>query len=204
MLSFKSYLEEGFVNAILAKDDASRQKYALQVWDILQRSYAKIGGIKGSGFSSVEDMIAKIPFWKLYLDGDRLRVAVMYKDNGGRKLVAIGTDGSAKALRVLSDVMRESFRVSFGEYSKGLLVFILKNVPESIVLKHILTPAQIAKILDDTIIVPTQEYVNDNLETSDQALYNRFKKWHKYFYVRNIGGKPFLKIAIGSPNLAIA
>jgi hypothetical protein len=203
MLSFKSYLEEGFVNAILAKDDASREKYASQVWDILQQSYAKIGGIKGSGFSSINDMIARIPFWKLYLEGDGLRLAVLYKDSKGRKLVAIGTDGSAKARRVLSDVMRESFRVSFGEYSKGLLVFILKNVPESIVLKYVLTPAQIADILDDTIIVPTQEYVNDNLEKSDQALYNRFKKWHKYFYVRSIGGKPFLKIAIGSPNLAV-
>ena len=66
MLTFKSFIAEGFVNVILSKQDEDRKKYAKQVWDLLQSSYAKIGGIKGQGFSSVDDMIANIPFWKLF------------------------------------------------------------------------------------------------------------------------------------------
>lgn len=204
MLSFGNYIiSEGFVNAIYARDNEIRTKYAKRVWDILQKSYAKIGGIKGSGFSSIDDMIQNIPFWKLYVDGEDVRVAILYKDKGGRKLVAVGTDGSPKSIKVLSSVMKESLKVSFGEFSKGLLVFIFKSVPESIIKSYIVDPHDLAKIIDDKILIPTQEYVNDNLEPSDQAMYNRFKKWQKYFYVRVIGDKPLLKIAIGTPNKAI-
>ena len=53
---------------IIVTDDADREKYAPAVWDLIQQSYAKIGGIKGKGFSSPDDMIMSIPFWKLFFD----------------------------------------------------------------------------------------------------------------------------------------
>ena len=188
---------------VLAKDPGARQKYAPAVWDMLQQSYAKIGGIKGSGFASMEDMIARIPFWKLYFEGNTLKVVMMYKDSQGRKGVALGTDGSRKAMRVLSDLLRDTFRVSYGEYSKGALIFILKNVPQTITRQYALSPSEVAKFMDDEIVVPTQEYVDTNLDASDKAVYNRLKTWRQYFYVRMIGGKPFLKIAIGTPHQTI-
>jgi hypothetical protein len=204
MLSFKTYIAEGFTNLILSKHDQDREKYATQVWDMLQVSYAKIGGIKGSGFSSVDDMIKTIPFWKLYFDGDRLKTVILYKDRGGRKAIAVGTDGSQKALKVLADVIRESFKVSFGEYSKGLLAFIIKTVPRELLKSYAIPNKKVSDILDDSvIIIPTQEYVNDNLQSADQAMYTRFKDWREYFYVREIGGTPLLKMAIGTPGKPI-
>lgn len=203
MQTFRSFIAEGFSNLIIGKHDEDRKKYADAVWDLLQASYAKIGGIKGTGFSSVNDMIASIPFWKLFFEGNELKTVILYKDRGGRKLIAIGTDGSRKALKTLADSMRESFKVSFGEYSKGLLAFIVKNVPREILKKYAIPHNEVSEILDDVIIVPTQEYVNDNLQSSDQAIYNRFKEWRSFFYVRDIGGTPMLKMAIGTPGKTI-
>lgn len=204
MLTFKSFIAEGFVNVILSKQDEDRKKYAKQVWDLLQSSYAKIGGIKGQGFSSVDDMIANIPFWKLFFEGKDLKTVLLYKDRGGRKVIAVGTDGSPKALKVLAEAMRESFKVSFGEYSKGLLAFIIKNVPRELLTKYAIPHKKVSDILsDDVIIVPTQEYVNANLAPADQAMYARFKDWRSYFYVREIGGTPMLKMAIGTPGKPI-
>lgn len=57
-----------------------REKYAEQVWDVLQFSYRDIGGIKGSGFSSIQDMIDNIPFWKMVTKNGEVHAVVMYKD----------------------------------------------------------------------------------------------------------------------------
>lgn len=196
---FKEFLAEGFINVIATRDDEARVKYAAAVFDLLQKTYASIGGIKGSGFASKEDMIANIPFWKLYFQGDRLIVAVLYKDKSGRKGVALGTDGSAKAKSILAQILKETAKVSFGEYSKGVLVFIFKNINIEFLRPYIVPAVKVSELLDTKIIIPTQEYVNDNLEPSDQALYNRYKDWREYFYVREIGGKLFLKMMIGTP-----
>jgi len=51
-----------------------------QVWNILQSSYASQGGIKGTGFGSKEEMIRKIPFWKIFRRGDQVKVVFLYKD----------------------------------------------------------------------------------------------------------------------------
>ena len=47
-----------------------REKWVDQAWEMLNKTYAPIGGIKGSGFSSREDMIKNIPFWKLNIEGN--------------------------------------------------------------------------------------------------------------------------------------
>ena len=56
-ISFKRFLEERFVNA-LPKDEDLKAKYADKAWELLQKSYAPIGGIKGKGFESKEDMMS--------------------------------------------------------------------------------------------------------------------------------------------------
>jgi hypothetical protein len=91
------YLVEKYIN-LLSNDTDLKQRYKDDVYALLQDAYASIGGVKGSGFSSPEDMVRSIPFWKLgFVDG-RLVAVVMYKFvDGERKLVAIGgthdTDG---------------------------------------------------------------------------------------------------------------
>lgn len=204
MESFKSFINEGFVNVVLDRDTDTRLKYAGAVWDLLQRTYSKIGGIKGSGFSSKEDMIASIPMWKLYVRNGKIIVCVLYKDKSGRKAVAIATDGTKQASKILASVMKSDFKVAFGEYSKAMLVFIFKNTNFKILEPYILLPSEVATLYpDEDIAIPTDQYVADNLESADQAIYKRFAEYKKYFYVRTIGGSLFLKMAIGTPDAKI-
>jgi hypothetical protein len=61
-------LQERFVNLI--GDDARKERHKDAAYDMLQQTYASIGGIKGSGFNSPDDMVENIPFWKLaFKDG---------------------------------------------------------------------------------------------------------------------------------------
>jgi hypothetical protein len=204
MQPFKSYiLNEGFVNLIGQTNNEARKKYAPQVWDLLQKAYQKIGGIAGSGFASQEDMIINIPFWKLYLEGEQVKAVAMYKDKGGRKLVAVATDQSKKGLSVLADIGKSSLGISFGEYSKGALVFIVKTVGFDRLKPYLISPSQVKSIISDNLTIPTQEFVDANLEKSDRVLYKAFPKLRPYFYVRTIGEKPYLKISIGTPNISI-
>jgi hypothetical protein len=39
-------------------------------------------------------MIQNIPFWKLYTKDDNVIMAILYKEKNGRKLIALGIDGS--------------------------------------------------------------------------------------------------------------
>lgn len=89
---FISELNENYKNFILNKD--MKEKYKNEVWDLIQDSYSAIGGIKGSGFSSPDDMIENIPFWKVYTKNNKVLMVVLYKEKSGRKLVALGIDGS--------------------------------------------------------------------------------------------------------------
>ena len=53
-MRFKEFITETFVN-IIGFDDtaqANKEKYKDIVWQLLQKSYASIGGIKGSGFAN--------------------------------------------------------------------------------------------------------------------------------------------------------
>ncbi len=63
--TFKEYIEERFIN-LLPGDEAEKAKYAAEVHAMLQKAYAPIGGIKGTGFKDHQDMIDNIPMWKLY------------------------------------------------------------------------------------------------------------------------------------------
>jgi len=201
ILSFGKYTElnEGFKNFIGKDSISDREKIVDRVWDILQSSYAKIGGIHGSGFKTKEDMIENIPFWKVYETNGKVLVVAMYKDKGGRKAVAYVTDGSMQAKKILSDVFKSELKISWGEKSKGALVMMMKSAPFEVIEPYLITPSEVSHIIhDNTVIVPTQEYVNDNLDKADQAVYNRLKILRNYFYVRIIGGQPHLKVAMGS------
>ena len=89
MVSFKEFLlNESYKNLTSRKE---KEKYAEEVFSLLQSTYSKIGGLKGNGFQSKEDMIEKIPFWKLFIFQGRVIACSMYKDKQGRKRVAIGS-----------------------------------------------------------------------------------------------------------------
>ena len=124
----KQLLYEKYQNLFLSSQ-SQRELYAHEVWLMLQNAYSAIGGIKGSGFNSKEDMISKIPFWKLYFKDGKLKVVYMYKDKSGRKLVAMATDGSPEAKETLISDLKRNLKVSYMEVSGPLLGMILKHIP---------------------------------------------------------------------------
>lgn len=201
MLSFSEHktISERFVNAI--NDDELKNKYKDQVWDILQQSYAAIGGIKGSGFGSPDDMVEKIPFWKMVIKNGRVHAVVMYKDSGGRKSVAVGADGSDYAMKHLTDIFEQDIFRSFGEKSKAALGKIMKTVPWSILQDYTLTPQEAKRALrKDDIVAVTDA---DEIPSDGEKTLARFPELRPYAYIREIGGKPAFKVAFGTPGKKI-
>lgn len=75
---------------------AQKMRYLDTVWDLLQRSYAKLGGVKG--VSSPQDLLDTPGIWKLVRRNGRIVTAMIYKDKLGRKTVVTGTDGSPEGI----------------------------------------------------------------------------------------------------------
>jgi hypothetical protein len=209
MISFKEYynlLFEGYVNLIGDGSIDQRQKYADQVWNILQQAYERMGGIKGSGFNSKEDMIQNIPFWKLFVRNGEVLVVMMYKDKNGRKGVALGTNNTPESKMILKKILNNSFSTGWGEYSKSLLAFIVRGVPFDILEPYLINVQQVQQLLPKDDIIPIDDYLKagNKLEDKDDIkIYNNFPELMPYFYLREIGGHIALKVALGTPNKAI-
>lgn len=202
MLSFKRHLNENYKNFIGPNSREDREKWVDQVWDVVQKSYAPIGGIKGSGFGSKRDMIDNIPFWKIYTKNDKVVAAAFYKDKNGRKSVAVATDGSDLGKKIVGDLFKASLGVSYGEKSGPALTTMMKNVPWETLKNFVLTPEQVQKITGKKV-TPLGKFGVDNLNEKDKFTYDKFPELRPYFYVRSLDGEMHLKIAMGTPGLKI-
>lgn len=202
MKTFKEYLEENYKNFIGPQSKADKEKWSRRVWDILVKSYAPIGGIKGSGFSSRQDMIDNIPFWKIYVKNGKVLAAALYKDKNGRKLVAIATDGSDFGKKIVTDIFKANLGVSYGEKSGPALALMVKTVPWEQLQNFLLTPEQVKKLTGDDIF-SVKSYGVDKLDKVDRMTYDKFPQLSPYFYVRDLGGEKHLKVSMGTPNLPI-
>lgn len=175
-MRYKELIRENYKN-ILSKDMKNRQQYATEVWEILQQSYQNIGGIKGNGFNNIEDMIENIPFWKICVRGGEVTAVMMYKDNRGRKMVAVGVDGYAIGKKDLANMISDEHKTkrSYAEISGALLGFYRKVLGDEF----------------DGIRLPSEKAVEifgaDNIKLVDE-----------YHYKRSIGGKWIDKIMIGN------
>ena len=151
-----------------------KEKYVDEVYNLLQKAYSKIGGIKGSGFSSPKEMIEKIKLWKLYRKDNKIIAGLLYKDKGFRKRVAIFTDGTKEGKEALKKMLRDDFERSLVEVSGPSLKFIMKNFPK----------------LFNKYKIPCkqdQEILKEPLDGEDE-----------YFYVREINGNKLRKILLGN------
>lgn len=206
MKSFAAFcdLNENFKNFVGADSIEDRKVWADRVWDLLQKTYEKIGGIKGSGFASVEDMVNNIPFWKIFTRGEKVLVALFYKEKAGRKIVALGTDGSPEAKTILTNVIVNGLKVAWGEKSKAVLIYMMSNIGINALRPFLLTPEEAAKLLGVETMRLTPAII-EQLSKHDLLVYKRYEDDLKdYFYVRNIHGEYFLKVAIGTPNKKIS
>ena len=203
MISFKHFaLNENFKNLIGPSSIEKRLEYVDEVWDILQKSYASIGGIKGSGFRSKEDMVKNIPFWKLFTKDGKVVAVAFYKDKGGRKSVAIATDGSDLGKKIVSDIFKSSLKVSYGEKSGRALSTLIKTVPWETLQHFLIKPNDVKKLTGDDITT-IRSYGIDNLDPNDVYTYNKFPELRPYMYVRELGGEMHLKVMAGTPGLFI-
>lgn len=202
MLSFRQHINENYKNFIGPDSRKDREQWVDQAWDIVQKSYAHIGGIKGSGFKSKQDMIDNIPFWKIYTKGDKLVAASFYKDKGGRKSIAIATDGSDLGKKIVGDIFKASLGVSYGEKSGPALATMMKNVPWETLQTFMFTPAQLEKISGEKLI-RVEKFGVDNLDSKDKFTYDKFPILRPYFYIRELGGEMKLKAAMGTSGLKI-
>ena len=172
MTFIRNLLIERYVNVF---SDSQKKPFVSDVWDILTTSYSKIGGIKGSGFESKDSMISKIPFWKLVRKDEKIIACMLYKDKNGRKLVALGSDGTPEGKEALKKMFQEELKSqrAYGEISGPALKFVLKHFEND--LKSVLIPAErVSEILGKEVEI-TGEFT----------------------YVRNIGGHKEEKIMYG-------
>jgi len=185
MQSFKTFLAERYVNLF---DASKKQKYAADVWKLLQASYAEIGGIHGNGFSSIDDMIKNIPMWKVLVRNGKVIAAAMYKDSDGRKRVAIGTDGSMEARTQIRAVVKADLDRAYVEMSDRSFFSLLKGVGEDFMKQYIKTVSEAEKILGQKLGAPNK---ND-------PIYEKVPGLRPYMYSRTLGGHVHTKVLLGT------
>lgn len=168
-MSFKNYLFETFNNIFKEED---KQKYIEIVWDILVESYKPVGGL--TKVYDKKDLMS-IPFWKVIKRDGNVTGVILYKDKNGRKLVAMGTDGSKEAKKQLKFTLNKEFERSLMEVSGPLLKYLERNWPD-LVKKYTIPVEKVQDILG-TDVEPT---------TGN-------------FYKRMIGKHNHEKILIGTP-----
>jgi len=172
MLTFKELINEKFVN--LFKDE-EKENYKDEVWNLLQISYASLGGIKGNGFKSPDDMIKNIKMWKIQKNNGKIIAGVMYKDKNYRKAVAVFTDGSKSGKESLKQILKDDLKRSVIEVSHSLLKFLEKKLPSFV----------------DRYKIPCEkvkEYLpNDEIDCEN-----------KYYYTRKIGSEEIRKLMLGT------
>lgn len=202
MKTFKEHrktLEERFLN-LFYSDEAKREEYADEVWDILTRSYSSIGGLKIKGLESKSEMIKEIPFWKIAKKGSKVVAVSLYKDKKGRKRVAIGTDGSSEGKNALIEIYEEDFKRAYFEVSGPSLGFILKTLGEGFITKHLKTPEEASRILGKELPKIGKD---DERSPEISKFLSKYRWIRKYFYKRELGGKTYYKVMMGSSGKTI-
>ena len=193
----ESLLTEKYVNLLPSDVDKKRQ-HVDAVWDMLTKSYAGIGGLKGSGFKNKEDMIKNIPFWKVVVRDKKPVAVAMYKDKDGRKRVAVATNGTSEGKAGIFDIYKNDFERAMFEVSDASLGAILKNVGEDFASKYAKSIDEVRKIMKkDEILEP------DFSDPSIQKIIKKYPKMKDYYYRREIGGALKHKILMGTKGLII-
>ena len=203
MKSFREYLTESFKNLIGYRDIKSKEKYVDEVWNILQESYKQIGGIKGSGFNSKEDMIDNIPFWKLFVYNNKVVAVVLYKDKEGRKIVASGTNGSEIGKKKIIEIFKSDLFRSYGEKSKGSLGLLMKIIPFDLLVDFLIKPDSVQKVLKDDNIIPILSVVREEWPEDAKLMLDKYPQLKPYGYLRKIGNHLVFKVMVGTVNKKI-
>lgn len=188
MKKLTEILNESFVN-VFKEDDKNR--YVDTIWSMIQDAYAYIGGIKGSGFTSKQDMIDNIHMWKIAKSNGKVVAVILYKDKNGRKRVAGATDGSQIGKEKFAEMTITDVKAnrSYSEMSGAALSFTKKKIN---IHDYAATFDEVKSVLGDKIIP-----VDDN---DPEVL--RHPDLKKYFYQRKLGSSTTYKtkLMLGLPH----
>lgn len=189
MLLHEMFITEKYFNAFELED---KVKYAQEIWDMLQKSYAPIGGIRGAGFNSVSDMVHSNHMFKVGLSGGRPVLVVIYKNKGGgRKLVALGTDSSKPGLLMAKETIKKEVLTgrSYGEFSGPIFGTLKKLLPPEVLTQFLIPAKDVGPILKKDYVVGK----GDDMKSAPNDPYE------EYYYQREIGGHMHTKVAYGDP-----
>jgi len=187
---FEELLSERYINAFSNKE---KEIYKNDVWKMIQAAYAPIGGHKGKEFASPDTMVRMVPMWKLVKKNNIIVAAALYKDSGGRKRIAIATDGSDEGRMEIRKLVADDFSRSFVEVSGPSFFSMSKHLGDDFLVKYAKTRAQAHKILGDQLFTPDP---TDPMVVKTPAL-------AKYMYSRMIGGHKHTKIMLGTSGKVI-
>lgn len=152
-----------------------KTKFGDEVWSILDKSYAKLGGFKS--YDNKTHMFTEFGMWILVFDEDENIIAsIIFKNQHGNKLVGLGTDGQPQSKNELIHVLRKlRNQKNFWAEVSGPLekLFNTLDIP--------LISNNYAKKLTGKEIL---EHDEDG-----------------YHYVRYIAGQPTRKIIMGYPEI---
>lgn len=178
LLSYQEFLDLNLNEKIINIIDPNDSENIDEIWDILIDSYKNIGGFQSA--TDKEDLKRKVWMFKAAKYNNRIVCVLCYKKEKGRKLIALGTDGSEigkeKLYQILKDDKELLDRNSWGEVS-GKMEHILLNKLEYVPLPNTFTE----------YLLPNKECI-----LSEDG----------YHYTRFIKGVPYVKILIGYPNIS--
>jgi len=186
----RELLTERYFNAFKPED---KKKYAQEIWDMLQRSYAPIGGIHGSGFNSIDDMVNANHMIKVGIRNGKPVMAAIYKNkDGARKKVAMGTDGSDEGIALARDSLKAEFTTgrAYGEISGPVMGAVKKMIAPEILSTFLVPASEVSAMINKEI---TPGAGPDMRTMGENDPYNQF------YYQRNIGGEMHTKVAYGDP-----
>jgi hypothetical protein len=169
---------------------------------MVQKSYASIGGIKSNGFQSKEAMM-KVPFWKVATVNGKVVAVAFYKDKGGRKIVASGTDGSADGKRRIIEICKNDLTRAYGEKSKAALGLALKITPPDVIKQFLLEPDDVLKMSKGKDkIIPVKGYRGE-LPDDAKVTLKKHPFLIDYGYLRDFNGNMMFKVMMGTPGKTI-
>jgi hypothetical protein len=198
-------IQERYVNAVGFDPEAQevKRRYLDQVWDILQKSYAPIGGIKGKGFETKESML-DLPMWKMGIRDGRIRAVIMYKDKNGRKSVAVGTDGSEEGNWFVNDIFKNELSRSYGEKSKAALGKMMKTYPFDVLEPFLVSPDRVAEMNPQDRVIPIKQVPKEDWPADAVMTLNKYPQLIDYGYLRDIApGTTLFKVMLGTPGKKI-
>jgi len=181
MKIYEITLTETYTN-LLPGDDEKKLHYAEEVYAMLQRAYADIGGIMSKGFRNPEDML-NIPMWKIFRRGNDIKTVAMYKDTGGRKVAAVATDNSIDGKKHLAQMMKDDILRgrAFMEISDKFLVFLEKQLGKEVLYSMAIPTDQVIAYFEPKgqEIRPIDEYEYERLLHGG--------KWKKKIMIGTLG-----------------